>query len=78
MKKAKVVYVSASGKSCLLNVETKIGKLVATQSGFLKIAEGETVEIGEEMELPATAKVEKRQLVDEVTGEVREFNWFTL
>lgn len=76
MNKATVVYVSASGKSCLVKVEKAHGKIATTETGFVAIASGQTVELNEELDLP-DYETEIRELVDEATGEIKKFKWFT-
>jgi len=55
--KATVLYISKSGKSATIAVKQEYGKVNTPINGFVGINEGETLEVGEEIDLPNVTKV---------------------
>jgi len=75
--KAKVLYVSQSGKSASVAVNQKMGPIVQSTTGFINLAEGLEPEIGDELDIPNVSKVSTviSEVTDEETGEVINFTW---
>ena len=75
--KAKVLYVSPSGKSATVAVDQKLGDIVQSTTGFINLAEGLEPEIGDELNIPGASKVSTvtSEVTDEETGEGINFTW---
>ena len=75
--KAKVLYVSQSGKSASVAVDQKLGDIVQSTTGFIDLAEGLEPEIGDELNIPRASEVSTvtSEVTDEETGEVINFTW---
>ncbi|MAG52623.1 MAG: hypothetical protein CMH62_01535 [Nanoarchaeota archaeon] len=75
--KAKVLYVSQSGKSASVAVDQKMGDIVQSTTGFINLAEGLEPEIGDELNIPNATIVSTvtSEVTDEETGEVISFTW---
>tara|TARA_R100001530_G_C4254023_1_gene138644 strand:+ start:81 stop:323 length:243 start_codon:yes stop_codon:yes gene_type:complete len=75
--KAKVLYVSQSGKSASVAVDQKLGDIVQSTTGFINLAEGLEPEVGDELDIPNVSKVSTAtsEVTDEETGEVISFTW---
>lgn len=73
-----VTYISQSGKSAIIAVSQKAGKLNKQVSGFYPLSEAVTV--GEELDLSMFNHVssEKREIIDAATGEARTFDFLIL
>lgn len=79
MYSLKVLHVSKSAKSALVEVTKEFGFLTSTVArGFIKLNKETTV--GATMELPATTKVSERVHTDtnKDTGETTSFTWVVL
>jgi len=75
--KAKVLYVSPSGKSATVAVDQKMGDIVQSTTGFINLAEGSEPEIGDNLNIAGASKVSTviSEVTDEETGEVINFTW---
>jgi hypothetical protein len=75
--KAKVLYVSQSGKSASVAVDQKMGDIVQSTTGFINLADGLEPEIGDELNIPNATIVSTvtSEVTDEETGEVINFTW---
>ena len=75
--KAKVLYVSESGKSATVAVEQPMGDIVQSTVGFTNLKEGLTPEVGDYLDITGATEVrtEISTVTDEETGEVIEFTW---
>ena len=75
--KAKVLYVSQSGKSASVAVDQKLGDIVQSTTGFINLAEGLEPEVGDELNIPGASKVSTvtSEVTDAETGEVINFTW---
>ena len=75
--KAKVLYVSESGKSATVAVEQPMGDIVQSTVGFTNLKEGLTPEVGDYLDITGATRVrtEISTVTDEETGEVIEFTW---
>jgi hypothetical protein len=75
--KAKVLYVSQSGKSASVAVDQKLGDIVQSTTGFINLAEGLEPEVGDELNIPGASKVSTvtSEVTDEESGEVISFTW---
>ena len=75
--KAKVLYVSPSGKAATVSVEQQLGDIMQSTTGFVNLPEGSEPEIGDELNIAGCTKVETdiSSVTDEETGEVIEFTW---
>ena len=75
--KAKVLYVSESGKAATVAVEQPMGDIVQSTVGFTNLKEGLTPEVGDYLSIEGATKVntEISSVTDEETGEVIEFTW---
>jgi hypothetical protein len=75
--KAKVLYVSESGKSATVAVEQPMGDIVQSTVGFTNLKEGLTPEVGDYLSIEGATKVDTEisSVTDEETGEVIEFTW---
>ena len=75
--KAKVLYVSESGKSATVAVEQPMGDIVQSTVGFTNLKEGLTPEVGDYLDITGATEVstEVSSVTDEETGEVIEFTW---
>ena len=75
--KAKVLYVSPSGKSATVAVDQKLGDIVQSTTGFINLADGLEPELGDELNIPGASKVSTvvSEVTDEETGEVINFTW---
>lgn len=75
----KVLHITKSSKSALVEVTKEFGFLTSTVArGFIKLNKETTV--GTTMELPATTKVSEKTHIDtnKDTGETVSFTWVTL
>ena len=75
--KAKVLYVSESGKAATVAVEQPMGDIVQSTVGFTNLKEGLTPEVGDFLSIEGATKVDTEisSVTDEETGEVIEFTW---
>ena len=75
--KAKVLYVSESGKSATVAVEQPMGDIVQSTVGFTNLKEGLNPEVGDYLDITGATEVstEVSSVTDEETGEVIEFTW---
>ena len=75
--KAKVLYVSESGKAATVAVEQPMGDIVQSTVGFTNLKEGLSPEVGDYLDITGATKVstEVSSVTDEETGEVIEFTW---
>ena len=75
--KAKVLYVSESGKAATVAVEQRMGDIVQSTVGFTNLKEGLTPEVGDYLSIEGATKVDTEisSVTDEETGEVIEFTW---
>ena len=75
--KAKVLYVSESGKAATVAVEQPMGDIVQSTVGFTNLKEGLTPEVGDYLSIEGATKVntEISSVTDEETGDVIEFTW---
>lgn len=74
--KARITYMSESGKSAIMEIETAFGPIVQTVSGFVRLPEGHTQQTGDVLDIPATrVRKEVREVKDTSTGVVRNFDW---
>ena len=75
--KAKVLYVSESGKAATVAVEQLMGDIIQSTVGFTNLKEGINPEVGDYLNIDGATKVhtEISSVTDEETGEVIEFTW---
>ena len=66
--KATVNYISKSGKSASITVKQQFGLIESNVSGFVGIPEGTTLELKQELDIPAT-KVVVEQRTSAITAE---------
>ena len=59
--KAKVLYISKSGRSATLSVDQKFGPIVNRVTGFAGLPENHDLKVGSELDIPAAkVSVEER------------------
>ena len=75
--KAKVLYVSQSGKAATVAVEQAMGDIVQSTVGFTNLADGVEPEIGQYLDITGATKVHTTvsEVTDPETGEIIPFTW---
>lgn len=75
----RVVYVSKSGQSGVIAVDTKSGEIVESTTGFMKFAEGVTKSVGDSIDLGNISSVRKEtRTVEAEDGTTLEFDWLVI
>jgi hypothetical protein len=75
----RVVYVSKSGQSGVIAVDTKSGEIVESITGFMKFAEGVTKSVGDSIDLGDISGVRKEtRTVEAEDGTTLEFDWLVI
>lgn len=69
--KAKVLYISESGKSASISVNQQLGPIVQSVTGFVGLPENHNITVGMELDIPAS-----KVYVDvRITEEGKPFNF---
>ena len=64
---AKVLYISKNEKSALIAVTQKLGPITNEVSGFVGIANGITLEVGQEISIPASRVIQRKSTTEDGT-----------
>lgn len=64
---ATILYISKSAKSALISVKQNLGLITTEVSGFVGIAEGAELSVGQVISIPASKVIQRKSTTEDGT-----------